>query len=96
MAKTIKMKSGTNTGSVRVVIVVEVRMKVIIQLTKREEAKALPIMWRHSPGVALPDRTYVIAEDVARALTDSGVQFTELSRETDAPLADGAGISERV
>lgn len=71
-------------------------MKVVIQLTKREEAKALPILWRHTPGVALPDRKYVIQEDAARALSEAGIRFTELSRESDAPLADGAGLSERV
>lgn len=71
-------------------------MKAVIRLTKREETKALPILWRHSQGVVLPDRTYVISEETARALTDSGIQLTELSRETDAPLADGAEISERV
>ena len=71
-------------------------MKVVIQLTKREETKALPILWRHSPGVALPDRKYVIGEDAARTLSEAGIRFTELSRETVAPLTDGAGLSERV
>lgn len=71
-------------------------MKVVIKLSKREEEKALPILWRHSPGVALPERKYVIEEDAARALSDAGVRFTELSRESSAPNADGVTVSERV
>lgn len=53
-------------------------MKVVIRLTGREEAKALPILLRHSPGAVLPDRTYTISEDAARALRAAGVAFTEL------------------
>lgn len=70
-------------------------MKVIIHLTEAEEAKALPILLRHSPGVVLPHRTYVLAEDALRALRRANVQFSELSRETAAPsLEEAAG--ERV
>jgi len=43
-------------------------MKVIVHLTKEEEAKALPILLRHSPGMVLPHRTYVLSEDALRAL----------------------------
>lgn len=32
-------------------------MKLAIRLSKREEAKALPILLRHSPGMVLTDRT---------------------------------------
>ena len=38
-------------------------MKVIIQLSREEEAKALPILLRHSPGMILPERTYVLGEE---------------------------------
>jgi len=33
-------------------------MKIIIQMSKSEELKALPILLRHSPGTILPQRTY--------------------------------------
>ncbi len=70
-------------------------MKIIIQLTREEEAKALPILLRHSPGMILPERTYVLPEDVVGRLQTAGIQFTQLSREALAPsLEEVAG--ERV
>ena len=70
-------------------------MKVIIQLTRDEEAKALPVLLRHTPGMVLPQRTYVLSEDALRALRVAGVRFAELSREAAAPnLEEVAG--ERV
>jgi hypothetical protein len=56
-------------------------MKTVIQLSEAEEAKALPILLRHSPGTILPNRTYVVREEVAKKLREAGVQFAELSRE---------------
>ncbi len=55
-------------------------MKVVIRMTNREEARALPILLRHSPGAVLPERTYVISEEAAQALREAGVTFTEVSR----------------
>jgi hypothetical protein len=70
-------------------------MKVIIHLGKEEEAKALPILLRHSPGMVLPRGTYVLSEAALRALRAAGVRFSELSREAVAPsLEEVAG--ERV
>ena len=42
-------------------------MKVIIHLTQDEETKALPILLRHSPGMNMPHRTYVLTEDALTA-----------------------------
>jgi hypothetical protein len=70
-------------------------MKVIIQLTRDEEAKALPILLRHSPGMILPQQTYVVSGEALRKLRNAGIRFTELSREaTAASLQEVAG--ERV
>ena len=60
-------------------------MKVVIRMSKAEQEKALPILFRHSPGTVLPNDIYVIAEDAATALRDAGVHFTELSRESRLP-----------
>ena len=70
-------------------------MKVIVHLTEEEEAKALPILLRHSPGMVLPNRTYVLSEDALRALRNANVQFSELSREAAAPSLEEA-VGERV
>ena len=69
-------------------------MKVIVQFTSEAEEKALPILLRHSPGMVLPGRTYVLSDDALRALRRGGIQFVELSRETEAPSLEVAG--ERV
>ena len=52
--------------------------KVVIKFTDREEeVKALGILFRHSPGTVLPDRTYVIQQDAADALRAAGIDFVE-------------------
>jgi hypothetical protein len=71
-------------------------MKIIIQLSEAEEARALPVLLRHSPGTVLPNRLYVVSADAAKKLREAGVQFTELSRESnDSPL-EGVGSGERI
>jgi len=72
-------------------------MKVVIQISPREEAKALPILLRHSPGMLLAKRTYIISEEATMALRDAGIRFTEISRETNAPgLEEGVVPGERI
>jgi len=56
-------------------------VKVIIHLSGEEEAKALPILLRHSPGVVLPNRTYVLSAEVLTSLRAAGIRFSELSLE---------------
>jgi hypothetical protein len=70
-------------------------MKVIVHLTKEEEVKALAILLRHSPGMVLPRRTYVLSEEALKALREAGIQFSELSREAAAPNLE-EGVGERV
>jgi len=70
-------------------------MKVIIHLSKEDEAKALPILLRHSPGMVLPNRTYVLSEDALKALRDAGVRFSEVSLEATAPSLEEV-VGERV
>jgi hypothetical protein len=71
-------------------------MKVVIQFTKPEEARALPILLRHSAGAVLPNRTYVLDEQAAVELQKSGIRFVTLSRESHAPGVEGAVSGERV
>ena len=70
-------------------------MKVVVRLTQEAEAMALPILLRHSPGMVLPERTYLVSDDALRALRNAHVPFTEVSREAPVPaLEEVAG--ERV
>ena len=71
-------------------------MEVVIRLSKQEEAKALPILLRHSAGVVLPDRTYVLDRAAAQALHDAGVVFRELNRTGVVAASEGAAAGERI
>ncbi len=53
----------------------DIVMKVAVQFSKREEAKALDILLRHSPGMILRNRIYVISEEAVRALRRARVKF---------------------
>jgi hypothetical protein len=66
-------------------------MKVVIRFTVKQEAKALPIILRHSPGMILPDRTYVLPEDVVRQLREAKIKFTEVSRDSVGAQTGAAG-----
>jgi len=71
-------------------------MKAVIQFTKPEEARALPLLLRHSAGTVLPNRTYVLDEEVLGELRKSGIRFVTLSQESCAPGLEGVGSGERV
>lgn len=71
-------------------------MKAVIQFTKPEEARALPILLRHSAGAVLPNRTYVLDEEAVAELRTAGIRFVALSRESHAPSLEGVGSGERV
>ncbi len=57
-------------------------MKLVIRLTKKQEIEALPILLRHSPGMVLPNQTYVINADAAKALREAGINYSELGSDT--------------
>ena len=64
---------------------IDVLMKVIIRLTPDEEAKALPILLRHSPGMVLLNATYVLNDDVLKNLRSAGIRFFEVDSESITP-----------
>lgn len=71
-------------------------MKVVIQLSRRERLKAIPIIYRHSPAMVLPNGTYVLSEGAVEALRAAGVRFKEISREADVPGPEEVGSGERI
>lgn len=70
-------------------------MKVFIQMTKPAQLKALPILMRGTPYTVLPQGVYVIDDETAVKLTQAGVDYTTLSRESAAPTLQGVS-GERV
>jgi hypothetical protein len=71
-------------------------MKVVIQISTADDAKAWALMVRHSPGVALPNRTFIVSEEMVRALREAGIQFMELSRDGEVPGPKGVATGERI
>src|SRR5262245_31110159 len=74
----------------------ECPVDVVIQFSEREEAKALPILMRLTPGVVLPNRVYVLSMPAIRALQDAGVVFREVSRTGHATAGEGVASGERI
>jgi hypothetical protein len=60
-------------------------MNIVIQFVADEEAKAIPILFRHSPGTILPSRTYVIDTSAAQALQDERVTYREVRPQLNLP-----------
>jgi hypothetical protein len=53
----------------------EAAMKVLIEVSAADDAKAWALMVRHSPGVALPNRRFIVSEDAVSALREAGIQL---------------------
>jgi hypothetical protein len=71
-------------------------MKVVIRFSAKQEARALPILLRHSPGTVLSGRIYILSAEAVKALRDAGIEFAELGSEADAPGLEGVGSGERI
>jgi hypothetical protein len=61
-------------------------VKVVIRLSTREEAKALPVILRDSPGMVLPNRTYILSEETLIKLQAEGVKYREIGRVSEGKL----------
>jgi hypothetical protein len=51
-------------------------MSVVIQVSAVDDVKAWMLLMRHSPGVGLPKRTYIVSRDAARHLREAGIRFS--------------------
>ncbi len=71
-------------------------MKVVIQVTAKDNAKAWALLVRHSPGTALPNRTFIVSEEAIKALREAGIKFTEISRDDEAAASSGVTAGERI
>jgi rhodanese-related sulfurtransferase len=71
-------------------------MKLVIQVAPADDAKAWAMLQRHSPGVALPNRTFVVSEEAAQALRQAGIRFLVLSNEIQTLNEEGVTAGERI
>jgi hypothetical protein len=71
-------------------------MRIRIQVSAADDAKAWGILNRHSAGEAYPDRIFVVSEEAAEALRQAGIDFVELARDQARVGLPGAISGERV
>jgi hypothetical protein len=71
-------------------------MRIRIQVTAADDAKAWGILIRHSAGEAYPGRILVVSEQAVEVLRQAGIAFVELSREEGNARVPGVVASERV
>jgi hypothetical protein len=72
------------------------KMKVVIQVAAGDDARAWELLQRHSPGVALPNRTYIVSDGAVAALRKSSIRFTEVSRDPQLFHQEGVTAGERI
>lgn len=71
-------------------------MKTVIQVAKSDDAKAWALLQRHSQGVALPNRTFVVSEAAFEALRQAGIRMNVLSDEACALTEERVASGERI
>ena len=71
-------------------------MNIVVQFSAEEELKSLGILFRHSPGTILPNRTYIIDVSAAQALRDAGISFHEIQPQLNLPVIEDFSIGERI
>jgi rhodanese-related sulfurtransferase len=71
-------------------------MKVVIQVAEADDAKAWALLQRHSPGVALPNRTFVVSQEAVAALRQAGIRFVILSDDARTLTEEGVASGERI
>ncbi len=59
-------------------------MKVVIQISAADDAKAWALLVRHSPGIALPNRTLIVSEEAVAALRESDIRFAFVAKVPEA------------
>jgi len=73
-----------------------IEMNIVVQFTKDQEAQAIPILFRHSPGTILPNRTYVIDTSAVQALKDAGISYREVQPQLNLSATQDLSIGERI
>jgi len=71
-------------------------MKHVIKLAEEHDAEGFYLLITSGAGVALSDNTYIVADDQLRLLEQRGIPFTEISRESEIPLAAEGATLERI
>jgi hypothetical protein len=70
-------------------------MRIVIQISEQDDARAWFLLQRQFSGIALPNRTFVVPEEAVRALRAAGIKYAEISRDGALQL-QGAIAGERI
>ena len=70
--------------------------RVLIKVAPKDSAKAWALLVRDSPGMALPDRTFLAAPQAIESLRRARVRFTVISTDSAALSPTGAIAGERI
>jgi hypothetical protein len=54
--------------------------QLVIQVAEKDHARAWGVIVRHSAGIALPERIFLVSEKAAVALRAAGIAFSEISK----------------
>jgi len=71
-------------------------VRIVIQIAEADDAKAWALLQRHSPGVALPKRTFVVSQEAAEALRQAAIRFVVLSSDAHTSMPEGVTTGERI
>ncbi len=71
-------------------------MNAVIQVAEADDARAWSLLQRHSPGVALPNRTFVVSKEAINDLRGAGISFRVLSDDAHTLSGKGVAAGERI
>ncbi|MCI0378056.1 MAG: hypothetical protein L0215_10640 [Gemmataceae bacterium] len=71
-------------------------MKVVIQIASKDKAKAWDILVRHSAGIALRNRIFIVSQEAARALKKARVKFDVIATDGVLEIPKGGLVGKRI
>jgi hypothetical protein len=71
-------------------------VRMLIKVTPSDNAKAWALLVRHSPGMALPDQTFLVSPEAVQTLRKAKVRFSVISSDAGAGSPTGAIAGERI
>jgi hypothetical protein len=83
---TRRSENGAPLGSTR----------MLIKVVASDRAKALALLVRHSPGMALPGDSFVVSPDAVRALRKAKVRLSVISSDATVDSSTGVVAGERI
>ena len=71
-------------------------MNAVIQVAEADDARAWSLLQRHSAGVALPNRTFVISKQALDDFRRAGIRSQVVSDDAPTLPEQGVAAGERI